>query len=668
MTARSRWFVAVCGLLPTLAAAVLCALRPALLTRVDYLLYDRLVRLAGPHPPGGRVLVVDVDERSLAAMGQWPWRREAVAELIARLRAHGAIVIALDIVFAEPDRAASPGADPDAALAGTIRAGRVVLGYAFTFDEPARGSSCLRHPLGLAVVTDGGHAVADPFFRATGVICNLPALTGAAPDAGFLNAAPDEDGILRRVPLLVEHRGLIYPSLALAAVSLASGARPALLRVSNVDTTALVWRRDGAGGARRAVPLDGRSMLLVRYRGPKRTFPYVSAIDVLTGTTPADLIRDRIVFVGTTALGTREVVATPLDTLFTGVEVQATVADNLLQQDYLHQSEYGRLGEALAVLAAGLAATLAGSRRGLAFALVTGAALSAGIWAGALSLLSESGILLSPLYPAMAVAGALAGVTVAHAAVEHRRAEHAGVEKAVSERLMVQTLLSLVETRDPETGRHSRRTRQYARILATELARHPGFRGHLTPERIELLAKLAPLHDIGKVGVPDSILNKPGPLTPDEMAEMRNHTVYGRDVIVNAQRAAGVRDDVTLRMAKDIVYSHHERWDGTGYPEGLRSAAIPVAGRLIAVVDAYDAMISPRPYNRVLSHDEAIAIVARGRATQFDPDVVDACLKVEAAFRRVSAESLPQGVDGSGHRAPAAAAEARPPVVPPCNA
>src|SRR5205823_9889467 len=132
-------------------------------------------------------------------------------------------------------------------------------------------------------------------------------------------------------------------------------------------------------------------------------------------------------------------------------------------------------------------------------------------------------------------------------------------------RLMVQALLSLTEVRAAETGRHSRRTQQYVRLLAERLATQPDFRAYLTRERIDLLSALAPLHDIGKVGVPDHVLNKPGALTPDEAAEMRKHPVYGYDVILKAEGRVGVRDDAILAVAKDIVYTHHERWDGTGY-------------------------------------------------------------------------------------------------------
>src|SRR5207245_9318101 len=148
--------------------------------------------------------------------------------------------------------------------------------------------------------------------------------------SGFLNAAPDSDGILRRVPLLVELDGRVYPGLALAAVVAATGVRDIALRIANVNASVLAIDN-------RTVPVDGQGNLLLRYRGKKRTFPYFSAADVLTDHVPAGALRGKIVFVGTTALGTREVVATPLDTLFAGVEVQATVADNLLEQDFMRR-------------------------------------------------------------------------------------------------------------------------------------------------------------------------------------------------------------------------------------------------------------------------------------------------------------------------------------------
>jgi adenylate cyclase len=639
VSAVHRRLTLLCGVAPVLITTVLALYRPTLLQRLDNATYDALLRSMRTRAPDGRVAIVDADERSLATVGQWPWRRDVVARLISRVRDGGAAVIALDVIFAEPDRydedrSTARGRTSDDTLVDTLRQGRVVLGYAMTFDAPGSARRrCVLHPVSLVTFQPREDTGESPYFRATSAVCTLPALADAAGASGFLNAAPDSDGILRRVPLLVELGGRTYPSLALAAVAAATGARNMALRISNVNASSLTVDD-------RIVPLDGKSNLLLRYRGRKRTFPYFSAADVLSGHVPPAALRDRIVFVGTTALGTREVVATPLDTLFAGVEVQATVADNLLQRDFTRRSAFGATLESQAVLILGVAVAFLVVRTGVASGVAAATAGVAALWWGAVWLLSTNGAFVSPLFPTIAVACSVAVLTLAKFTVERGRAETAGREKTTAQRLMVQTLLSLTEARDKETGRHSRRTQQYARLLAEQLAKHPDFRDDLTPERIELLSGLAPLHDIGKVGIPDHILNKPGRLTAEELAEMRKHPILGRDVILKAEQQVGVRDDAILTMAKDIVYTHHERWDGTGYPRGLRGADIPVAGRVMAVVDVYDATVTRNLYQSSMSHDEAVKFIVAGKGTHFDPAVVDAFVAVAPLLKNVAHDGV----------------------------
>ena len=639
-----RGLIFLCGLFPVLITAVGAVYRPAFLPRLDETVYDSVLRSAGPDPPGDRIVIIDVDEQSLATVGQWPWRRDVVGRLISRLRDMGPSIIALDIIFAESDRYDDrpvPGKSPDAptpatpddALAAVLREGRVVLGYGLTFERAPRApSACVLHPVGLVVVHPQDETGSAPYFHATGVVCSLPILAQAAGASGFLNAAPDSDGILRRVPLVAELGGRVYPSLALAAVAADTGAREMALRISNANASSLTV-------GERTVPLDGKSNLLVRYRGKKGTFPHLSAADVLNGQVPAGTLKNKIVFVGTTALGTREVVATPLDTLFAGVELQATVADNLLEQTFIRRAPLGSLLDSLIVLVLGLTVGALVARSGVVWGLLGCLAGITLLWWGAGWLLASTGLFISPLFPTMGVVSALAIMTFAKVTVERRRADSAGRETNDAERFMVQTLLSLTEVRDVETGRHSRRTQQYVRVLAQELASHPDYRAYLTPERIDLLSSLAPLHDIGKVGVPDHILNKPGALTPEELVEMRKHPVLGRDVILQAERRVGIHDDATLALAKDIVYTHHERWDGSGYPQGLRGTDIPVAGRVMAIVDVYDATVTRTLYRPTMSHDATVSFIVKGKGTHFDPAVVEAFVKTAAVFQRVSAEA-----------------------------
>jgi HD-GYP domain-containing protein (c-di-GMP phosphodiesterase class II) len=635
MSSRYRRILLLCGLVPTLTAAVLSITRPASLSNLEYSVYDTLVRWTPTRLPSGKVVIVDVDEKSLASVGQWPWRRDVISRLIDVLRDRGAATVALDIMFAESERYEGSGRSPDAVLSESIRRGGVILGYGLLFEPTHEAPRpCVQHAVGLPIVRNPTVHTDDPFFRATSAVCNIATLTTAATASGFLNAAPDPDGILRRAPLLMQYGDRVYPALSLAAVRSVTDARNLVLRIANVNTSSLAL--DGQD-----VPLDGKSNLLLRYRGGRRTFPYVSAVDVLNGKVPPEQFTDRIVFVGTTALGTREVVATPLDTLFVGVEVQATVADNLLQRDFMYRPEHGVALETQAVIGLGTITALVVARFGLVWGAIAAISFVFAAWTGSRSLLATDGAYFSPLYPSIALLSALAAMTFAAFAVERRRAEHAGQETAKSHRLMVQTLLSLTGIRDLETGRHSKRTQKYARVIAEELSKNPSYREYLTQERIELLASLAPLHDIGKVGVPDRVLNKPGQLTPEELTEMRRHPRYGRDVIENAERAAGVKDDVALSIAKDIVYTHHEWWDGSGYPEGLSGTAIPIPGRVMAVVDVYDAIITRRLYQAPMSNDEAVAHIVRSRGTHFDPAVVDAFVNVAPRLHALSQE--PEG-------------------------
>jgi len=206
----------------------------------------------------------------------------------------------------------------------------------------------------------------------------------------------------------------------------------------------------------------------------------------------------------------------------------------------------------------------------------------------------------------------------------------------LSEILLIQdvsihALARLAETRDPETGNHIRRTQSYVRALATRLRPHPRFSSLLTNDYIEQLAKSAPLHDIGKVGIPDHILLKPGKLTPEEWEIMKTHARLGAEAIEQAERDA-VKPVAFLTIAKQIAHRHHEKWDGSGYPDGLVGDAIPIPARLMALADVFDALISRRVYKPPMPHEQARDIIVGDRGRHFDPDVVDAFLAVFDEF------------------------------------
>ncbi len=198
-------------------------------------------------------------------------------------------------------------------------------------------------------------------------------------------------------------------------------------------------------------------------------------------------------------------------------------------------------------------------------------------------------------------------------------------ENQLIQDVSIQALARLAETRDPETGNHLLRTQRYVRALAMRLRTHSRFSYFLSDRNIELLAKSAPLHDIGKVGIPDHILLKPGKLDPEEWAIMKTHAKLGSDAIEHAEQDSE-QPVAFLVLAKEIAHWHHERWDGGGYPDGLAGDAIPISARLMTLADVFDALISRRCYKEPVSLEETRRIIAGERGRQFDPDVTDAFL------------------------------------------
>ena len=210
-----------------------------------------------------------------------------------------------------------------------------------------------------------------------------------------------------------------------------------------------------------------------------------------------------------------------------------------------------------------------------------------------------------------------------------------GCELAAIQDVTILAMASLAETRDNDTGGHIRRTQNYVKLLAKQLQNHPNFSKFLTDRAIDLLFKSAPLHDIGKVGIPDRILLKPGRFEPDEFEIMKTHCKIGRDAIQHAEDQLGTSVDF-LKYAKEIAYSHQEKWDGSGYPEGLSGRDIPISARLMALADVYDALISHRIYKESFSHEKAVEIITQGRGSHFDPDVTDAFIFLKDEFYSVA--------------------------------
>ncbi|TAA21695.1 CHASE2 domain-containing protein [Pseudoxanthomonas winnipegensis] len=635
-------------LLAVLLAAAMVATslwQDAPAARLDRALLDRLLVHAASGVQAPDAVVVDIDEVSLAAVGQWPWPRYRLATLIERVAAQHPAAIALDVLLPEADRtsltdiqqtfkrdfdldvrfAGVPAGllDNDGYLAQVMARHEVVGARYFYFDHATDAAAPARPGVGFDGRLDLLHLAQAP-----GVLDNVAPIAARTRTAGFVNIRVDDDGQLRRAPLLIAHRGVLHASLALAATMQALGVRG-----GHVERD-----RDGLSlriGNHR-VPIDASGNARLRFNGGPAQYASLPAVEVLAGQAREQDLRGKIVFIGSSAVGLNDLHRTALDRDFSGVKLQAALAQNLMDGNAVRLPAWGP-GAALltSVLGALLLAWMFAAGRGLGLLSALAVLMAAGLLALTAAVFARIGMFLPTGAPLLTLGLLLALCFILRMATQHRRAQRWRRELENARQVTIESMAAVAETRDPETGAHIKRTQHYVRAVARQLQRSGHHTDILTREYIDLLFLSAPLHDIGKVGVPDHILLKPGALTAEELVIMRRHAEYGRQIILST--AGRIEGDNFLLIAGDIAATHHEKWDGSGYPAGLKGQDIPLAGRIMAVADIYDALISRRCYKDPFPHARAKAMMLELRGTTFDPVVLDAFFQIEAEVLQIAA-------------------------------
>lgn len=647
----SHWhkFVFFFGIILTLSFTAVSIFQLNFFSLIGLKVYDSMVRSIPHNGNHDQLVIIDINEESLREFGQWPWPRYRTALLLDKLNQMGATVIGLDIIFAEEDRTSLevlqremrrdlnielPFNLPkirnnDRFLANSLSKGPFVLGYNFLFKEKAIPQQSL-HPVNLIIRGDISSTSNLSLNNAQGVITNITTLSQAVRTSGFLNYPADIDGVLRRVPLLIGFQDRAYPSFALAVVMSA-------LKTKNVYVNMEGNKVEAIEVEGRKIPLHGNGNLLINYQGSKNFFDYIPAADILNNLTSRKRIENRIVFVGSSAAGLHDHQTTPLDPLYPGVEVHATIVENIINSHFLSRPHWSKGAEFISIIIFGTLSTLflAGAGPMVCAALFFPACI--GIWLGSYLLLAQGRIFLNPLYAILIVLINFVFLSLFRYWREEREVAKRTRDLLHAQDTTLLSLAALAETRDNETGGHIVRTQNYIRILAKHLANHPEFAHELDAETIELLYRSAPLHDIGKVGVADTILLHPGKLNTDEFEAMKEHCRLGYETLVKAEtRLESKGAQSYLRLGREIAYTHHEKWDGTGYPQGLKGDKTPISGRLMALADVYDALISKRRYKPAFSHEVAVSILSRGRGNHFDPNVVDAFLECQEEFKEVA--------------------------------
>ena len=516
----------------------------------------------GPERVNG-LLVVGIDAATFDDLQQvsWPFKRSLHGRVVRQLHAAGARSIVYDVQFTEPTEPRE-----DLALYNAIGdAGGAVLAT----SESDHGRT-----------------------RVLGGDENLRTIDSRAAASDLQN---DTSGAIASFPQ--EIAGL--DSIAVATAKRLTGHAP-----------------DPSGFR------DGRAW--IDYRGPPGTIPTVSFSDVLHGKVPDDKIRGRIVVVGATAPTLRDVHSTPVggEELMPGAEVQANAIWTALAGLPLRSAPTAV--DLLILVLLGMLAPLARWRLPLGAVGAVTVLAGAGFLAGA-QFAFESGTIIEVAAPLVALVigafGAIAWSEFAERRVRtrvsrdnellERRVRERTADLADAEREIAHRLGVAVEWRDAETGVHIERMGRLCERLAREVG--------LSVVEAELLRHASALHDVGKVGIPDEILLKPGKLDAGEWAQMKTHTTIGASILSGSKSAL-------VQMAEQIARSHHERWDGSGYPEGLKGEAIPLTARICAVCDVFDALLSPRPYKDAWPLPDVVSELASLRGTHLDPALVDAFL------------------------------------------
>lgn len=613
------------------------------LRNIDNYWYDTLLHQS-PGTTSPEVTLVDIDDHSLSLLGQWPWPRYRLAALIRKISDMEPTAMGMDIILPEPDRTALMNiqknflqdfglnigfkgvppslTDNDGYLGEVLRETGTVGARYFYFDRTGNGAVC---------------SVPDHVFygavkelmlhRATGVLCNIPRIETSIAYRGFINNKLDDDGLLRRVPMLIRYQDGIHPNLALAT----------FMKFQAIDMVEI--KKDALGYfmvlGSHSIPITRNGYALLRFSRPGCSHQSISAVDILNNSVDAEAIQGKIIFIGTSAVGLDDLHNTTFDSNFPGLEVHGVVMDNILRKSSIREPVWREKLIFFLTLSTGVFMSLLFFLSSGPLALFLG---TVGVMSGFL-LLSKVAFqsfqfFVSPVQPVVVTALLFSFFSTLCFALEKRRSYLWYRMLSNVQQVTMETMATIVETRDSETGEHIQRTQQYAVAIAEYLLQSKLFTETVNRRFIDILYISVPLHDIGKVGIPDRILLKPGCLTSEEFHTMRLHAEYGKRIIAKA--AAKIQGENFLEIAGEVTATHHEKWNGKGYPEGLAGEKIPLSGRIMAIADVYDALISKRVYKAPFPHPIALEMIRQEAGISFDPILVDAFIAIEDQVKEIA--------------------------------
>ncbi|MEG3753372.1 CHASE2 domain-containing protein [Psychromonas arctica] len=644
---RTKYLPSLVGFIITIWFAYYAFSTPINERTLDWKVYDFYNSYYPQSEPNKSIIIIDIDDQSIEAIGQWPWPRFQLAEALRSVIEGKPSSILIDILLTEKDRSSLANIqqlfatqfaidldlssvphvlkDYDAYFSQVIDGTPVILSSLLSQYEVQQQKQCINSYVEQKNYQKTTEDTLEKSLRNfnsrqyKGIICPLQQFYQHAAATGFINPSIDNDGIVRRIPIVKMYNNKLIPSLSMAGLTVIFGSEFTVNR-GHVGTSIKLNNN--------YIPVDQSGDALLNFRGEGRHYQTISMLNLMNGTISPDYFTGKVVLLGATASALNDISNTYLDPVFPNVELHATLIDNVISDDVLTiPIWFGELESFMILLIGILLALLMIKKSVMALNISAGLLLCALIILPAM-LLYITQVYLSPFIAIVSlVLSFIVMTTLKYYCAERQLATVQGAI-ANANLSIIDSMATVAELRDSETGGHITRTRLYVQALIKQLQTKPKYKHQINDEYIKFVSAASPLHDIGKVGIPDHILLKPGKLSADELVIMRTHAALGGDILRQTIKKLG--PNPYLNIAIEIANYHHEKWDGTGYPLGLKGDAIPLSARVMAVADVFDALINKRIYKKAVSFDDTFSYIKQGSGNHFDPDVVDAFIEIKS--------------------------------------
>jgi len=603
--------------------------------RVDYYIYDIFTKYFSKpiEPQSPTTIIINIDDKSLKYLGQWPWPRIIEAKLINIINLQYPSAIGINILFSELDRTSPKNIrefyrdvldinvslnginlieDNDVRLIDSIKNSNAVLPILFYREEnPSDNCQNLDYKNNML------HGISTNFI-AKSALCNHLKLQESVSDFGFMNLTADIDGTFRRLYLFGKYKDRVFPAFGLAVLM-------------SIDSNIEILDKHTFNILGHRVDMNRDSSVLINFNttAPK----IISVIDVLNNRVLPNEFLGKIVLISPSITAYQSVYKLSSGENVTSNIINGYLIQNILNNNLIVQPDmFKELNIIISTLLSLIIVLLLIKRF---YILILSIFFSTLILSFVYTdIFFEQNIYISIGYMLTPFIFHFFIINFFFIIINIKDKNLFYQELLKSHSSAVESIALISAIRDDETGEHLQRTKIYIKELAYYLLRKKKYTHILNKQYIDLIYQAAPLHDIGKLGIPDSILKKPGRLTKEEYEIMKKHPVLAKDAIEKAMKYYDKND--FLNIAYNIAYYHHERWDGTGYPVGLKGDEIPLEAQLMAIADVYDALVTKRYYKDEFSFEEAEEIIIKGANSQFNPLLVEAFIALRHRFRKIA--------------------------------